>query len=48
MDDATKRAYIRTRLSKARQDLAAARSLLTLGDLRVAIQVGAAVNCIGL
>lgn len=37
MDDATKRAYIRTRLSKAREDLAAARSLLTLGYLRVAV-----------
>ncbi len=37
MDDATKRTYIRTRLSKAREDLAAARSLLTLGYLRVAV-----------
>jgi len=37
VDDATKRAYIRTRLSKAREDLAAARSLLTLGYLRVAV-----------
>ena len=37
MDDATKRAYIRTRLSKAREDLAAARSLVTLGYLRVAV-----------
>jgi uncharacterized protein (UPF0332 family) len=37
VDDATKRAYIRTRLSKAREDLASARSLLTLGYLRVAV-----------
>jgi len=37
VDDATKRAYIRTRLSKAREDLAAARSLVTLGYLRVAV-----------
>jgi uncharacterized protein (UPF0332 family) len=37
VDDSTKRAYIRTRLNKARDDLAAARSLLTLGYLRVAV-----------
>lgn len=37
MDDATKRAYIRIRLNKAREDLAAARSLLALGYLRVAV-----------
>ncbi len=37
MDDATRRAYIHARLAKARDDLAAARSLLELGYLRVAV-----------
>jgi uncharacterized protein (UPF0332 family) len=37
MDDAAKRAYIRTRLSKAYDDLAAAQDNLRLGHLRTAV-----------
>ncbi len=37
MDDATKRAYIRTRLIKAREDVDSARSVIASGFLRVSV-----------